>query len=424
MQCVSFSKANGMKNIILFIMGAILCACAANRQNAAVTNDSGKNSTPVAEATETVAMPHDETQSFATALFKTVNSNCGEENLCISPASAMWAIAMTANGAEGNTAKQMYAALGYPTAAEQRAAFNTLQKNSIETAENNEKAVVNIANSIWIKNTIKLKEPFIASNKLFYDAEVKHTTFDDAAVTEINNWCSEKTNGKINSILNESNPATLLMLINALYFNGKWANPFDKEQTKKAPFTKADGEVVEVDMMHQQRRATYYKDDIMQVTLRPFLYNEYYMMLVLPREGVTIEQAADALADRYEKIDAERADCLLHLGMPKFKNEFGTSLKATLQAMGMEDAFTDKARFDGISKTPLRIDDVVQKTYIAVDEEGAEAAAITYVALCGMSMMRPQEPKTMIMDRPFIYAIKDRRSGDILFMGKVGNPNK
>lgn len=424
MQCVSFSKANGMKNIILFIMGAILCACAANKQNTAVADNNEKGATPVAQATKIAPMAHDDTQSFATTLFKTVNSSCGEENLCVSPASAMWALAMTANGAEGNTARQMYAALGYPAAAKQRAAFNALQKSSIETAENNERAVVNIANSIWIKNTIKLKEPFIATNKLFYDAEVKQTAFDDAAVTEINDWCSEKTNGKIKSILNESNPATLLMLINALYFNGKWANPFNKELTKKAPFTKTDGEVVEVDMMHQERRATYYEDEIMQVTLRPFLYNEYYMMLVLPREGVSIEQTADALADRYEKIDAEREDCLLHLGMPKFKNEFGTSLKATLQAMGMEDAFTDKARFDGISKTPLRIDDVVQKTYIAVDEEGAEAAAITYVALCGMSMMRPQEPKTMVMDRPFIYAIKDRRSGDILFIGKVGNPNK
>ncbi len=405
-------------------MATAMCACATKQQATAGITEHENTDIPATEATETAAMPHDDAQSFATALFKTVNSNSSEENLCISPASAMWAIAMTANGAENGTAEQMYTTLGYPAAAKQRTAFNALQKSSIETAEKNEKAVVNIANSIWINRKIKLKEPFINTNKLFYNAEVRHTAFDNAAVADINNWCSEKTNGKIESILNESNPATLLMLINALYLNAKWANPFDKELTKKAPFTKADGEVVEVDMMHQERRATYYGDEIMQVTLRPFLYNEYYMMLVLPREGVTIEQAADALADRYEKIDAEKVECLLQLRMPKFKNEFGTSLKTTLQAMGMEDAFTDKARFDGISKTPLRIDDVVQKTYIAVDEEGAEAAAITYVALCGMNMMRPQEAVTMIMDRPFIYAIKDRRSGDILFMGKVGNPNK
>ena len=405
-------------------MGAIIGACGTNKQATAVTAENEKSIVSAVSVADTTAIPHDDAQSFATNLFKTINNNSNEENLCISPASAMWAMAMTANGAEGNTAKQMYTALGYPTAAKQRAAFNALQKSSIETAEENEKAVVNIANSIWIKNTIKIKESFINTNKLFYDAEVRHTTFDDAAVTEINDWCSEKTNGKIKSILKESNPATQLMLINALYLNAKWANPFDKSLTQKAPFTKADGEVVQVDMMHQQHRATYYEDEIMQVTLRPFLYNEYYMILVLPREGVTIEQAANALADRYEKIDAERADCLLHLGMPKFKNEFGTSLKATLQAMGMEDAFTDKAGFGGISKTPLRIDDIVQKTYIAVDEEGAEAAAITYVALCGMSMMRPQEPETMILSRPFIYVIRDRRSGDILFMGKVGNPNK
>lgn len=419
-----------MRHIILLIMGMLICACAANRQPHAEADTTKTDMTETIEkeimaTVEKVApMPHDDTQSFATTLFNTVNNNSEEENICISPASAMWALSMTANGAEGNTANQIYAALGYPAAAKQRAAFNTLQKNSIEAAEKNEKAVVNIANSIWINHKIKLKEPFININKLFYDAEVKHTAFDDAAVTEINKWCSEKTNGKIESILKESNPATLLMLINALYFNAKWANPFDKGQTKKAPFTKADGEVIEVDMMHQQRHATYYEDELMQATTRPFLYNEYYMTMILPREGITIEQLAEALPERYKKIDAQETDCLLKLAMPKFKYEFGTSLKATLQAMGMEEPFTDDAHFGKISKTPVRIDDVVQKTYIAVDEEGAEAAAITSVQLCGLSMVRPQEPKTMIMDRPFIYAIKDRRSGDILFMGKVGNPNK
>lgn len=419
-----------MKNIILVIMGMLICACATNKQThteavttiTEITETTDKEMISIEE--EVAPMPHDDTQSFATTLFNTVNSNSEEENICISPASAMWALSMTANGAEGNTANQIYAALGYPAAAMQRAAFNTLQKSSIEAAKKNEKAVVNIANSIWINHKIKLKEPFINTNKLFYDAEVRHTAFDNAAVNEINKWCSEKTNGKIESILKESNPATLLMLINALYFNAKWANPFDKERTKKAPFTKADGEVIEVDMMYQQRRAAYYEDELMQVTTRPFLYNEYYMTLILPREGVTIEQVAEALPDRYKKIYTEDTDYQVQLGMPRFKYEFGTSLKTTLQAMGMEEPFTDNARFGGISKTPVRIDDVVQKTYIAVDEEGAEAAAITYVQLCGLSMVRPQEPKTMIMDRPFIYAIKDRRSGDILFMGKVGNPNK
>ncbi len=419
-----------MKNIILVIMGMLICACATNKQThteavTTITEITGTTDKEMISIEEEVApMPHDDTQSFATTLFNTVNNNSEEENICISPASAMWALSMTANGAEGNTANQIYAALGYPAAAKQRAAFNTLQKSSIEAAKKNEKAVVNIANSIWINHKIKLKEPFINTNKLFYDAEVRHTAFDDAAVNEINKWCSEKTNGKIESILKESNPATMLMLINALYFNAKWANPFDKEQTKKAPFTKADGEVIEVDMMYQQRRAAYYEDELMQVTTRPFLYNEYYMTLILPREGVTIEQVAEALPDRYKKIYTEDTDYQVQLGMPRFKYEFGASLKTTLQAMGMEEPFTDNARFGGISKTPVRIDDVVQKTYIAVDEEGAEAAAITSVQLCGLSMARPQEPKTMIMDRPFIYTIRDRRSGDILFMGKVGNPNK
>lgn len=392
-----------MRKIFFLIMGTVMCACA-SKQNA------GGEGTP---------MPQDSTHIFAANLFKTVNSNTDKENFCISPASAMWALAMTANGADGTTAKQMYVAMGYPAAAEHRTSFNTLQKSNIAAAEQNEKAEVNIANSIWIKNSIKLKETFIKENKLYYDAEVKHTTFDDATVAKINNWCSEKTNGKIKSIISRSDPATLLMLINAIYFKAQWAHPFGKSQTRKAPFTKAGGEVVEVDMMCQTRSAKYYEDSIMQATIRPFIYNEYSMTLILPRQGADIEK----IADRCGNIATKAENRLLQLEMPKFKNEFDTSLKTTLQSMGIENAFTDDADFSGISKTPVRIDDVIQKTYIAVDEQGAEAAAVTAVQMVAMSAMRPQERKTMIIDRPFIYTITDNRSGEILFIGKVGNPN-
>lgn len=392
-----------MRKIFFLIMGVVICACVSKQHTG------GEDSTP---------MPYDSTYSFATSLFKAVNNNTVKENFCISPASAMWALAMTANGADGATSKQMYAAMGYPAAAEQRISFNTLQKSNIAAIEQNEKAQVNIANSIWIKNGIKLKEAFIKANELYYNAEIRQTAFDDGTVTEINNWCSENTNGKIKSIISRSNPSTLLMLINAIYFKAQWAHPFNKSQTRKAPFTKANGEIVEVDMMCQTHSAKYYEDSIMQATIRPFIYNEYSMTLILPRLGANIEK----VTDRYNDIASKAENYLLQLEMPKFKNEFDTSLKATLQNMGIENAFTDDANFSGISKTPLRIDDVIQKTYIAVDEQGAEAAAATAVQMVGMSAMRPQERKTMIFNRPFIYTITDNRNGEILFMGKIGNP--
>ena len=227
-----------------------------------------------------------------------------------------------------------------------------------------------------------------------------------------------------NSIVKELPPSTQMVLVNAIYFKAGWADPFKKEDTKKATFTKSNGKTMKVDMMQQARRALYHEDDFMQATEKPFIGKEYSMLLILPREGVTIESIAERLVQGHESALDKWEECMLTLSMPKFKSEFGTSLKPMLADMGIKDAFTENADFSGISKTPLLIDDVLQKTYIAVDEEGAEAAAVTAVQMAMMSAFRPVEKKEMILNRPFIYAIKDNRNGEILFMGKMGNPNK
>ena len=360
--------------------------------------------------------------SFATNLLKIVNSFTDKENFCISPASAQWALSMTANGAEGNTAKQIYSALGYPGGAKEREAFNCLQQKNIETLIGNREESTNaVANSIWANKDIKLKNNFIEENAHFYDATVKNVVFDDATIEEINKWCSDKTEGKIKSIINEADPKTMLLLVNTLYLKAQWLHPFQERDTKEATFTKADGEKIKVQMMQQRRMASLYADTIIQATKRYFT-GDYSMILVLPQKWVTMERAIEHFVKNYDKDFPKGKSCMLELSMPKFKCEFGTSLNPIFEKMGITDAFSDKANFSGISKDPLRIDNVIQKTFIEVNEKGAEAAAATAIMLVGMSA-RPMENKSLTLDRPFFYAITDNISGEILFVGKVGNPN-
>ena len=394
-----------MKGILYTLLGVVMAACA-----------TGKPSCATGEAMST-----DSTQTFATELFAAVNTMTEKENFCISPASAQWALAMTANGARGNTAKQMYEALGYPDAADNSQGFNCLQQKNIEALTCSEDAKISVANSIWASKDINLKKSFIEDNASFYDATVKNTNFDAEAIKEINSWCSDKTEGKITSIIDEAAPSTQLILINALHFKAKWMHPFYEEATYDGTFTKADGEKTTVQMMYQKRIAPFYQDTILKATARTFEGGEYSMILILPHKWSSIEKALDRFAEIYKGRFPGNKTYSVQLSMPKFKCEFGTSLKPMLKKMGVTDAFGETADFSGISKTPLLIDDVIQKSCIAVDESGTEAAATTAVMMVGMTA-RPMEKKEIILNRPFIYAITNNHTGEILFIGKVGNP--
>ena len=396
-----------MKVILYTLASLVMAACATSKPS----------------CTAKQAMSTDSTQTFAFSLFSAVNSTAEDvENFCISPASAQWALAMTANGARGNTAKQMYEALGYPDAASNTQGFNCLQKDNIKALNNSSEAKVSVANSIWVNKEIKLKSRFIEENAKFYDATTRNVTFDAGTVKEINDWCSDKTEGKINSILNEANPATKLLLINALHFKAEWNKPFYKDITHNNTFTKANGEKITVPMMARSQIANYYEDSTIQATEKSFKNGEYSMLLILPRDGVSIQQAIGHITEKYKKgLFGNSKKYNVHLTMPRFRTEFGTSLKPMLKAMGINEAFTAKADFSEISKTPLLIDDVIQKSYISVNEDGAEAAAVTAVQMMLTGLPR-EEPKTLTLDRPFIYAITNNHTSEILFIGKVSNP--
>lgn len=404
------------KNIIIpLFMASALISCATRQQPAggnpvaSLQNVSQNSHAP--NSKETVV-------PFWGKLFTEVCKKSKAENVCISPLSAQYALAMTANGATGETQRQMHGTLNIDKNA------NIAAKETLERLAKSEYGCeANIANSIWINEKLSVKQEFIDTNKEYFNALVTTAPFNKGTLQKINNWCSENTKGKIKSALDDIKKNDRMYLINALYFKGGWANEFNKEMTKEMPFTKDDGSVVNVSMMNQEIKALYYEDDVIQILCKDFDY-AYEMRLILPAEGVTTEEAIAHLACNYENIVSKMFKHQVTLSMPKFQSDFSTSLKEPLMHIGMPRAFSNSAQFDGISDEPLRIDDVFQKTFIKVDETGAEAAALTVVRTGLLSMNQKFEERVMNLNRPFIYIIKNYQPENILFIGKVGNPNE
>lgn len=344
-------------------------------------------------------------------------SSAENSNICLSPLSVQLALAMTATGAEGETQEQMY---------------NTIGKNICYEAENiisrfNEEikdCELNLANSIWINNRLKVKDEFINSNKSIYDAEIRNIPFDKSAIGKINGWCKENTKGKIDEIIDRVDANNMMYLINALYFKAPWWNPFRPENTRKQPFTTADGNVVEAEMMKQSFKTSYYIDDTVQIATMPF-QGGFEMIFILPRYEKDINDAIRHLSTHYKNCTDKMEIYKVDFSVPKFKTEFSMNIRDILYGMGMQRAFSNEAQFGKISDNPLYIDEVIHKTFISIDESGAEAAAVTAVSMrAGAFMPRDEKRATMILDRPFIYAIKDRKTGSIFFVGTVCNPNK
>lgn len=348
-------------------------------------------------------------------LLSDVCESSSMENVCISPLSAQLAMAMVANGAEGETKKEICNTLQIGDDA------NSHSKRLL-SVQAGQSCRFEIANSIWINEKLDVKEEFIAANKEYFDALVERAKFDNNAVDRINEWCKEKTNGRIPSIIEEVRPDDMMYLLNAIYFKAVWSQPFSEENTSKQKFTTEKGEEVEVDMMMQRNAATYYSDDVLSIAEKSY-NGGYRMLLVLPNEGVACGEAAKYLAQNFDACIGKMKRCDLQLSLPKFTTEFCTSLKPHLANLGINRAFSKKAQFGGISDTPLLISDVMQKTFIAVDEKGTEAAAVTSVMVGLLSARRPDNVEIMTLDRPFIYAIV-KHDNEVMFVGKVGNPNK
>jgi serpin B len=368
---------------------------------------------------------------FALALYQELRTQ--EGNLVYSPYSISQALAMTYTGARGETESQMAATLRFTLPqGSLHPAFNAL---SLELDKRAQTVVpdqaagafrLRIANALWGQKDYAFLPEFLDSLAENYAAGLSLLDFmkdPEAARIIINQWVYDQTEEKIKDLIPAGGitPDTRLVLTNAIYFKAAWLTQFDPSKTQEAPFYVLDGKSVTVEMMNLSTRLGYQAGEGYQVVELPYVGGEMVMTIVVPDAGQfeTIEQGLDAAW--LKGITSNLGYQEVNLGLPKFKFETNVGLSDVLEAMGMPLAFSQSADFSGMTgKKDLTITDVIHKAFIAVNEEGTEAAAATAV-MVGITSM-PAEPIALTIDRPFIFLIRDSTTGAILFVGRVTNP--
>ncbi len=364
---------------------------------------------------------------FGFNIFQKIVDDQTGKNVFISPLSISMALGMTLNGAEGTTEEEMEATLQLAGLTQEE--INRSYQSLIKLLTNlDPKVKFEIANSIWTRLGFDVKEDFYKNNRDYFNAQVEEVDFNKAAtVGKINDWVNEKTHGKIDKIINGPiNPLTMMILINAIYFKGDWTEQFVKDATMPLPFYLADGSNTTCQMMNMVFDFNYMENDDFQAIELPYGDGDFSMVVFLPKEKDIATDVDNFIAnltavswsgylDRFNSVEVD-------LSLPKFELEWEMPLNEVLQALGMNAAFDpNTADFSGIANVgDLHISEVLHKTYVKVDEEGTEAAAVTSVTV-GTTSGLP-ENINMRVNRPFAFIIKENKSGTILFMGKVENP--
>lgn len=366
--------------------------------------------------------------SFGFDLMQRLVEDDPHGNHFVSPLSILMAYGMTMNGAEGETYSQMQQAFGMDGMSREQ--INEAARDLMELlVQFDDKVRFEIANSIWYRDTFAVEEDFLMTNQTYYDAVIEGADFDDPeTVNRINNWVEDKTEGLIDEIVQGPiDPLTMMYLINAIYFNGDWTVQFDPDNTGKQPFHRPDGTSVETDMMRmEEQEDMLYKsgDDYKAVNL---YYGDagFAMTLVLPDEGIGLENWLSGLDwNKWQEVTNNFQETKLTLEMPKFELEYEIdNFKSVLESMGIERAFNPaESDFSRINSTrdDLHISETRHKTFIRVDEEGTEAAAVTSV---GIGVTSVPQIQTIRFDRPFFYVIREVESETILFMGTMNDPD-
>ncbi len=368
--------------------------------------------------------------SFAFDLFGKMSEQARGKNFFMSPLSVSMALAMTMNGAIGQTYDDMQKTLGLSGLSEQE--INQSYRNIISLFGNLDPNVkFSIANSIWYRNTFAVPEAFLDVNKDYFDAGVKSADFSDPHTVDIiNSWIDGKTNGKIPKVLEQPIDSTIIMyLINALYFNGTWEYQFDKSQTKPLPFYFADGTKKDVETMTVHDTLRYFTDANVEVVELPYGKGDYSMLILLPGATSSFNDLTSSLSSgKYDAILRGLHTEDVQVELPKFTMKYDTLLNDPLKALGMELAFDPfHANFSrmktSVCHDTIYISRVIHSTYVDVNEEGTEAAAVTVVEMA--RAVNAGEPSGTIffkVNKPFVFLIKENHENTVMFMGAVVNP--
>lgn len=406
------------KSVLLMLTGVFvgLVACDSN-------DDVSKNDLPKAEKIELRLSEKIKTDnSFALDLFKATYASEDKINIFISPLSVSMALNMVLNGAVGETEDEMQEALrAADYSIEQINEYSQSLREALTTVDPSTQ--LTIANSIWYRNGFPVKSDFVNVNKDYYNAEVSALDFSlPNALTTINGWCAKQTNDKIKEILDYIPAEARMYLINAVYFKGIWVSQFEKKNTEQDVFYFADGQTAKVDMMRQTADFNYSSDNNCEYLELPYGNNAFSMILMLPHEGKTTDETISTLTnEKWTQIVENMYGKTVDIRLPRFKAECKYQMaEEILPEMGMTIPFSEFADFSKISDTPLYISEVIHKTFIDVNEEGTEAAAVTSVGMFENAM--PGEPQIInyVVNKPFLFVIRENSTGVILFMGKIG----
>jgi serpin B len=399
---------------------AFVAACSSSTVNAPVESQEPARTSLPRELSAAEMQTLSAANRFSFALWRRLNEAGTDSNIFVSPLSASYSLAMTMNGANGQTLDEMRSVLGFgstPLADVDRSyASLTDLLTSLDP-----KVTMEIANSIWYRQTFPFNQSFLNTGATYFDAAIRPLDFaqPDAAKTTINDWVNDATHGKIPTIIDRINDDDVMFLINAIYFKGSWRTRFDPAQTQSAAFHGVGGSQSAA-LMHRNGPLAYAETNTYQAADLAYGDSAFSMTVVLPKPGADVDAVAASLtADSWKSLTQTFRTPEVDLWLPKLQLEWSRKLNDDLQALGMRTAFIPGgADFTAMSSLGdgLYISRVKQKTFVKIDEEGTEAAAVTST---GVTTTSVQLPVTMRVDRPFIFAIRERLTGTVLFMGKI-----
>lgn len=426
--CRLLTLASGF--LALIVIAPLIVSCGSDSADAAevVRSDAPRAEANLSSAADTASA----LEAFSTDLYAILARADG--NLVFSPYSAAIALAMTRAGAVGATREQMDAVLHASEAGDLDAGLNAIDQalatrpGEYQSFDEVVELELSTANQLWGQQDFQFNVDFLDLLATQYGAGMRLVDFreepEDARVT-INDWVSEQTRERIPELIPEGviDELTRLVLTNAIYLNAPWMHRFEGSATEPGPFTTLKGGSVEAQMMFLSEHLRYVRGEALQAVELPYIDGSLSMLVVVPDDGefAAVEAAFDAQA--LQDLVAGLASVEVDLEFPRFEFRTQASLSAALGELGMPIAFTDDADFSGMTaEEDLLIQDVVHEAFISVDEEGTEAAAATAVTM-GATSAPPQDEKVeLIVDRPFLFLIRDIETGAVLFMGRVVDP--
>jgi len=372
------------------------------------------------DPTKPLARPY---ADFGFDVLRQLSPEHDKGNVFISPYSIAVSLAMLSNGANGTTQQAILKTIH--SEGQSPDGLNAANQGLITQINNTTAVQLAVANGLWIEKSAALNPKFTQILGTSYSAEAQNVDFrSPAAAQTINAWVASHTNGRIPKIVDQTDPAMLALLTNAITFKGKWSLPFDPARTKPQDF-KNNRETRKVSMMENSAEYSYANDSSMESIRLPYADGTFAMYVVLPHDGNALQPFVRGLtADKFSAHLAQLRQRKGTIELPRFSLTYDTALNTTLSRLGMGIAFRNGADFSGIPQRPaqLRISDVRHASFLKVDEEGTEAAAATSIGIRATAVRPSIPPFHMVVDHPFFLAIRDERNGQILFMGVVEEP--